>query len=128
MSFEQALPLVQDAFGLEELTSRELDQLRKGYAQSMMDKQDRPRGTEGYILYSKYDPLTTAAVHILSRRAGVGWTTWDHTGSPLATSAIGVGAETFNGYYDNTDIFTKIVSVMKQAKVPARPETAEMLR
>jgi len=63
--------------------------------------------------------LTTTALHVLSDRAGVGWTTCYHTGLPVVTSAIGVGAETLNGYYDNTDIFKKIVSVMKPAQVPA---------
>ena len=125
MSFEQALPLVQKAFGLRKLSSEELGQLREAYAQSMLDKKDRPEGNESYLLYGGYDPLTTAAVHVLSSRAGVGWTTWSHTGSPVATSAIGVGAESFNGYYDNTDIFAKIVSIMKQAEAPA---TAKMAR
>jgi alkaline phosphatase len=31
---------------------------------------------------------------------------------PVTTSAIGVGAETFNGYYDNTDVAKKIMAVM----------------
>jgi alkaline phosphatase len=30
----------------------------------------------------------------------------------VSVSAIGVGSEQFTGYYDNTDIFRKIVSVM----------------
>jgi len=31
---------------------------------------------------------------------------------PVSTSALGVGAHIFNGYYDNTDVAKKIMSVM----------------
>jgi alkaline phosphatase len=30
----------------------------------------------------------------------------------VPVSAIGAGADSFNGYYDNTDIFLKMVSLM----------------
>ena len=125
MSFEQVLPQVQRSFGFEDPSDQELDQLRKAYARSMTDEKGRSEDEERYTLYGTYDPLTTAALHILSARAGVGWTTWDHTGTPLPTSAIGVGAEKFNGYYDNTDIFRKIVSIMGHAKTLSRMHGAQ---
>jgi alkaline phosphatase len=31
---------------------------------------------------------------------------------PVPVSAIGVGAETFNGFYDNTDIGKKLMAIM----------------
>jgi len=119
ISFDQALPTIRKAFGLDDLSSGELIRLRQAYTLSMIQKSARNKDEEYRSLYGSYDPLTTAALHVLSNRAGIGWTSWYHTGLPVVTSAIGVGAESFDGYYDNTDIFKKIVSVMKPARVHA---------
>lgn len=35
-----------------------------------------------------------------------------HTGLPVAMFAHGVNAEQFNGYYDNTDIYTKLAAML----------------
>jgi alkaline phosphatase len=48
---------------------------------------------------------------VLNEKAGLGWTTYAHTGVPVMTSAIGAGSEQFNGYYDNTDINKKMMSI-----------------
>jgi alkaline phosphatase len=50
--------------------------------------------------------------HVLNQKAGIGWTTYAHTGIPVPVFASGQGAELFNGYYDNTDIAWKTLSVM----------------
>jgi alkaline phosphatase len=48
----------------------------------------------------------------LNNKAGLGWTSYKHTGVPVTTSAMGKGAEIFNGYYDNTAVALKIMSIM----------------
>ena len=48
---------------------------------------------------------------ILNQKAGIAWTSYSHTGVPVQTSALGVGAATFNGYYDQTDIHTKMMQI-----------------
>jgi alkaline phosphatase len=63
------------------------------------------------IAYGYYSPFTVALTHTLNHKAGISWTTFSHTGLPTPVSAIGVGYELFNGYYDNTDIFKKVVLV-----------------
>ena len=65
-----------------------------------------------YLLYGGYEPLTVKITHILNQNAGIGWTTYSHTGVPVATFAKGSGQELFGGYYDNTDIYKKLCSVM----------------
>ncbi|WP_456325699.1 alkaline phosphatase, partial [Desulfonauticus submarinus] len=71
-----------------------------------------------YLLYGGYDPLTVTITHILNNKAGIGWTSYKHTAVPVPTSAIGVNADTFNGYYDNTDIAKKIMRCLEiKAKV-----------
>lgn len=47
----------------------------------------------------------------LNKAAGMGWTTYDHTGSPVPVYAAGKGAEKFSGRYDNTDIVKKILNL-----------------
>ncbi len=63
-------------------------------------------------------PLPTRARYIflfntfiLDNKAGIGWTSYSHTGMPVPTSALGVGAEMFNGYYDQTDVYYKMMKI-----------------
>lgn len=49
----------------------------------------------------------------LNEKAGLGWTSYDHTGAPVPVYAIGKGAEKFAGRYDNTDIVKKILNISK---------------
>lgn len=45
----------------------------------------------------------------LNNSAGIGWTTYSHTGTPVGTYAIGAGSELFKGVIDNTDIIKNIL-------------------
>ncbi|MDR3184604.1 MAG: alkaline phosphatase [Prevotellaceae bacterium] len=47
-----------------------------------------------------------------NRKIGLGWTSNDHTGSPVPVYAIGAGSELFGGKYDNTDIPKRICRAM----------------
>ena len=87
----------------------------------MGGEEEASKNPETYLLYGGYDPLTVSLTHILNNKAGLGWTSFKHTGVPVSTSAMGVGAAIFNGYYDNTDIAKKIMSVMG---VPAQVQYA----
>jgi alkaline phosphatase len=57
-----------------------------------------------------------AVSHIENNKAGLSYTSYSHTGLPVPVFAQGVGAETFAGMYDDTDIFTKTMSVMGLTK------------
>ncbi len=50
--------------------------------------------------------------HILNNKSGVSFSSYSHTGLPVAMFADGVNAEQFNGYYDNTDIYTKLAEML----------------
>ena len=117
-SFEEALTLAETYFGLSarargalKLKPYEVEELRKAHAASLRGENLKP-GMEKYMLYGSYDPFTMKLTHILNRKAGLGWTTYSHTGVPVLTSATGMGADAFAGYYDNTDIAKKIANVM----------------
>jgi alkaline phosphatase len=64
------------------------------------------------LLYGSYDPLTVTLTHILDNKAGVGWTTYAHTGLTVPVYASGTGASLFSGSYDDTEIFNKLIQVL----------------
>ncbi|MBN2341630.1 MAG: alkaline phosphatase [Deltaproteobacteria bacterium] len=55
--------------------------------------------------YDYYNPVVVTLTHILNEKAGIGWTSYSHTAVQVPVYAEGVGAESFNGNYDNTDIY-----------------------
>lgn len=103
------------------ITDYELARLEKAFAASMEASASQgsgsgygtfdPKSDEAKVLYGGYDPLTVTLTHIMGEKAGIGWTTYAHTADPMPVFALGVNAELFDGYYDNTELYTK----MKQA-------------
>jgi alkaline phosphatase len=106
--------MIQDVFGLnyDHLSDYEKQQLEDAYDRSMGGPVIY--GAEkDYLLYGGYDPLAVTLTHILSQHAGIGWTTYSHTGVPVPVFAMGMGAKQFGGFYDNTDIAKKLSKAMK---------------
>ncbi|WP_092560015.1 alkaline phosphatase [Anaeromicropila populeti] len=64
-----------------------------------------------YELYGSYEPLTVTITHILNKKSGISFSSYSHTGIPVPVFAQGAGAEEFQGYYDNTDIFKKLAGL-----------------
>lgn len=48
----------------------------------------------------------------ISSVSGIGWTTHDHSGTPVPVFAIGVDADRFSSMQDNTEIPRKILSIV----------------
>lgn len=119
--FADIKPLIEMHFGLKfsgggsdplVLKEFEIAQLKDAFNRSMGKEMVRADDATTYLLYGGYEPLTVAVTHILNQKAGVAWTSYSHTGVPVATAASGAGAERFSGYYDNTDIAKKIMQAM----------------
>ncbi|MGE4291137.1 MAG: alkaline phosphatase [Desulfovibrio sp.] len=115
--FEALKPVITENFGLKFegdakdhmlLADYEVEMLKAAYARSLAGDKEKAEGEE-YLLYGEYDPLSVTLTHVLNRKAGLGWTSYQHTGVPVSTSAMGVGQERFNGFYDNTDVAKKIM-------------------
>jgi len=70
---------------------------------SMAKQEDMSQ--EEYILYGAYEPLTVTITHILNNKSGINFSSYSHTGIPVAVFAKGEGQELFEGYYDNTNIY-----------------------
>lgn len=62
-----------------------------------------------YMKYGRQTPISQAVISILNSKAGLGWTSFSHTGIPVITFAKGVGAESFNGNYENSELKSKIL-------------------
>ena len=51
---------------------------------------------------------------MIDERTNTGWTTGGHTGVDVQVFATGVGSEAFRGHQTNTDIATKIFSILSK--------------
>ena len=105
---------IENYFGLtqDDLTETEMEQLQRAFARSMGQEIERAAVEDEYLLYGGYEPLTVTLTHIVNQKAGLAWTSYSHTGIPVPTFAVGAGAGSFGGYYDNTDIFSKTLAAM----------------
>ena len=120
-SFEDVLADVEELFGLkvegEEgdklvLTDYELEQLRAAYEKSVNGTATSQYDQEEYVLYGTYEPLSVTITHIINNKSGISFTSYSHTGLPVAVLAHGLNAEVFNGYYDNTEIYNKMAEML----------------
>lgn len=120
-SYADMMKIITAEFGLKfegdakadplALAEFQKEEIKAAYDRSMKAETTKASGSD-YLLYGEYDPLAVTITHVLNQKAGLGWTSYKHTGVPVSTSAIGVGAEMFNGSYDNTDIAMKLMSIM----------------
>jgi alkaline phosphatase len=117
------LPVIKESFGLispddadaalkqnagRVLTADEYERLAEALSASLYGLSGV---ADAQLLYGGYEPLTVTLTHILNNKAGIGWTTYVHTGGLVPVYAYGAGAQAFSGSYDNTDIFKKLVDV-----------------
>ncbi len=139
--FEDVAPLIRENFGLivptpadleamkaapkpnEDVTSPadphgmylkdfELATVKDAFARSMQNEKERSADEMDYRAFGGYEPLAVALTHILDNKAGLGWTSYSHTGVPVVTSASGPGAQAFAGYYDNTDLAKRLMAAL----------------
>ncbi|MDR0643384.1 MAG: alkaline phosphatase [Treponema sp.] len=108
------IPIITESFGMDyrALSDFQKQQLEFAFQRSMGGEIERPVAEDQYLLYGGYEPLTVKITQLMNQTAGIGWTSYAHTGVPVTTFAAGVHQELFSGYYDNTDIFRKIASAM----------------
>ncbi|MFI3226003.1 MAG: alkaline phosphatase [Clostridia bacterium] len=63
-------------------------------------------------LYGGYSPLPITIMHLLNNKSGIDFSSTSHTGVTVGTFAQGVGSELFDGFYDNTDIYNSLATIM----------------
>jgi len=107
--------LIKTTFGMDYATLNDYQKkkLEDAYDVSMSKAATSP-GTNGNsaaenaYLFGSYEPITVTLTHILNEQAGIGWTTYSHTGVPVPVFAEGQQAKKFVGFYDNTEIAKKL--------------------
>lgn len=119
--FDTVLADIETLFGLKTsgeegdklvLTDYEIDQLRAAYEKSINETETGLAEQAEYVLYGTYEPLSVTITHILNNKSGISFTSYSHTGLPVAVLAEGTQAEVFDGYYDNTEIYNKLAEML----------------
>ncbi len=82
-----------------ELTDEEDAQLHDLYNKAVAHKDGKVK-----TLYKTMNELGSTAIALLNKKAHLGWTSYDHTAHAVPVFAVGVGAERFTGWHDNTEI------------------------
>lgn len=129
LTFADVMPVITKNFGLVnnatgdisrkgepsymtlELSDREMAKLETAFAETMADEPTDNEETD--LLYGGYNPLSVTLTHIINNKAGIGWTSYSHTGVPVPVYATGASAELFNGAYENTEVYDKLVAATK---------------
>jgi alkaline phosphatase len=108
------LPAIEQSFGInyDSLSGVQKEQIQFAFQRTMGNEQIRSFAEDQYLLYGGYEPLTVKLTQVMNQTAGIGWTSYAHTGVPVPVFANGIHQEIFGGYYDNTDLFYKIASAM----------------
>jgi alkaline phosphatase len=112
----EAKALFASSFGLvwDSLNAFEKERLENAYDKSL--KLGSPNTSqEDSLLYGGYEPMVVTLTHIVNEQAGIGWTSYAHTGVPVPVLAQGPGAWRFEGFYDNTDIAKRIMTILGYA-------------
>ncbi len=125
-SFDDAMKDVETDFGLKRagsngestkggmvLTASEEAKIKAAYEKSMVAKADRKLNEDENVMYGTYEPFTVTLTHILNNKSGISFSSYSHTGIPVAMMAKGLGQDLFAGYYDNTNVFDKLKSITK---------------
>jgi len=111
-SWEAVKTLYRDNLGLWDnvkVTKDEETELKDLYKKALAHK-----GKDTKTMYKTINSLSNAGVQLLNKKAKVGWTSWAHTASAVPVFAIGVGAERFSGWHDNTEIVPLILQAIDQ--------------
>lgn len=125
-SFDDAMKDVEINFGLKRagstgdstkggmvLTASEEAKIKAAYEKSMIAKDNRTQDENEYVMYGTYEPFTVTLTHTLNNKSGIAFSSYSHTGLPVAMMAKGVGQDLFAGYYDNTNVFDKLKAITK---------------
>jgi len=111
---EDLAAAIKDAFGLDiaALSPLQKEQMENAFKRSLGNEVEKSSKEEEALLYGGYEPLTVQITHTLNQMAGIGWTSYSHTGVPVPVFAKGANQDIFGGYYDNTDLFGKMAAAM----------------
>lgn len=95
------VPVFKIRFGLDNLSEQEYEYLQQAaYASVRKEK------------YGPYEPLMIAVCKVIAERAGIGWSTYGHSGVDVPIYAHGKHGEQFSGNYENNEVAAKLSQTM----------------
>lgn len=90
--------------------SDEEDAALQASFKTMMKNKDK----DSQNMYASLNAISNQAVQLLNKKAKVGWTTKSHSAAAVPVFAIGVGAEQFSGWHDNSEIMPLLLKMANQ--------------
>lgn len=90
------------------VTEEQTEMLKELYERCIV----RREGVDTKTLYNNFSEFAVKVFNVLDSVTGLGWTTGGHTGGLVPVYAIGVGAEKFASFNDNTDIPKIIMQIV----------------
>lgn len=111
LKWEQVCQTLQESLGFwkeVEISSAEEAELKAAYMKLVNGKQKTTK-----TLYQEIGELSGMALQMINKKAKLGWTTYSHSASAVPVFAIGVGAEAFTGWHDNSEIAPLILKAVE---------------
>lgn len=133
MTFEEFAPKIEEFFGLKLDPNAPSEKVSTAKEEDYLKQQDENRSLatkEEYeslkaafeeskkasddqdVSYGGYIPVSITATRILDKKAGLAWSTTDHSGEKVPVYAMGSGAKMFDGEYDDTDVAIRVGEAM----------------
>lgn len=122
LEFEKVKPLVTENFGLVftddrknpmRVTSAELKQLKDAFEKDREFIKKQVADTTAHNVRRRYVFAATVR-SVLAAHAGIGWTSGSHTALPVFTTAQGAGADIIVGMQENTDIGSRLKTLLSR--------------
>ena len=114
LNWQQVKDFFSETLGLYTevtLDDKENEKLHHAY-KKMMKHKDKDVKT----LYSSLNELSETAVQLLNKKVLIGWTTLSHSASAVPVFSIGVGAERFTGWHDNSEVMPTMMQIVEENK------------
>lgn len=102
--------VLSDKFGLFTripVTEKEEAKLRESFDSTFQKREASDE--EG--MYNTFKVFASNVFKLISAKSGIGWTTGDHSGTPVPVFSVGVDSHRFGHILDNTDIPKIIMSI-----------------
>lgn len=110
-TWQQVQQLYREQLGFwdkVEISHEEEAELKAFYKAAVCHK-----GKDTKTMYKTINQLGDAGIQLLNKKAHLGWTSHAHTAHAVPVFAIGVGAELFTGWHDNTELVPLIWKAIK---------------
>ena len=115
ISWEQVKSLLQSQIGLYDQV--EVSEKQDAELQEAFKKLKKGKDKTQKTLYNNISELGGLAIDIINKKAKVGWTSYSHTAANVPVFAVGVGAQRFMGWQDNTQIVEKILQIVRKSQL-----------